>query len=985
MTFLRPSKEEGLRRVIELVDRYRPLAAELTASGSAFTETEARVSFVDPLLEALGWDVRNLGGLSQSLSEVIMERVGQDADGAWGRPDYRLRLTGEDVMPVEAKRPSVPIASHSDSAIQARSYGWSLSLPAAVLTNFNELVIFDARIAPLLGDAADVAVMPGGRFGFEEFVTRFDDLWRLLSFESLSGVGLESLFDYERAPRGHSPFDIRFLSEFRDWRQTLAQAVALGNPALGDAEVGRRTQRLLNALLFLRVCEDRNIGHYRQLFDSATANTIVEAFRSADRTFNAGLFTVLRETAVDDAALLRVIAQMYWPRTQFAFGVLEPEILAGVYEQYLAERVVIASDRSVTLEEKPELAHAGGVTSTPDFLVSEIGSSTLGPLLSAGVPDDFSVIDLACGSGVFLIDAFNRIVAAASAVGAEPGLQERGRLAQSHLFGVDIDGAAVEVAKLSLLLAVLGNDYLDPAAARAVLPDLDLNVVTGNSVVREDFDTILPAVARVPFRRTRVSPLNLRAALGPRYPLTGFSAVIGNPPYVRIQTMADFLPEQLEYLQDPRSGYQSPQSNNFDLYQVFIERALDLLSPTGRLGYVVPHRFTNLLSASAVRMKLSSRIERMVHFGETQVFPGRTTYVAILITGPATVDPLHLELVEGVNDWLSGIGNPAEAVERDLLTAAPWPIATAEQTALFDELRAHAIAKVGDPGWVKIFVGVQTSADDYFFIRPLADDGSVVDFVDHTGVASRIERRLLKPAIRDQKIAFFDGQPEPDYQVIFPYAMTNPGRPSVIQFDAMKDSYPLAFAYFERHRGQLENHRNVSPDPGAAYWAFGRSQSLGKMKDPKLIVRVLSLTPQYALDSEGLVVPGGGDGGPYYLLRPEAECPYSIDVIQAILSHPVVDLFVAVNGRKYRGSYASHRKNFLVTVPVPALTTAEQVDIESKVGELRALAVSLRSEHDSEAARSMRDRRAHLARSVESVLSGAYRLTPGLVARATVS
>ncbi|HBD6104343.1 TPA: hypothetical protein KKN05_004478, partial [Shigella flexneri] len=134
---------------------------------------DARTNYIDPLLAALGWDVRNENSLSQRLTEVNMERTGFDSDGTWGRPDYRLRLDGEDVMPVEAKKPAVPISRASAAAVQARSYGWSLSLPAATLTNFNELIVFDASVVPVQGDAADVAVRPAGHFTFEEYVTRF--------------------------------------------------------------------------------------------------------------------------------------------------------------------------------------------------------------------------------------------------------------------------------------------------------------------------------------------------------------------------------------------------------------------------------------------------------------------------------------------------------------------------------------------------------------------------------------------------------------------------------------------------------------------------------------------------------------------------------------------------------------------------------------------------------------------------------------------
>lgn len=910
-----------------------------------------------------------------------MERTGVDTEAGLGRPDYRLRLDGTDTMPVEAKKPSVRISTDAPSARQARSYGWSLSLPAAILTNFDELVVFDTRIAPQDGDVADVAVIPGGRFSFEEYITRFDDLWRLASYESLTSEGLEGVYDYQRPPRGESPFDARFLGEFRKWRQTIAQAITDGEPDWGAAEIGRRTQSVLNALLFLRICEDRDIGRYQDLLESATSRRIVASFFEADRAFNAGLFTVLRDTRIDETAIADVVKEMYWPRTQFAFGILDPSILAGVYEQYLAERVVLDEHRRVTLELKPELAHAGGVVATPDYIVREIGEATLGPLLTQGIPADLAILDPAVGSGVFLLDAFDLVLEAAESSGITLTLDVRGDLVRNHLFGIDIDAAAVEVAKLSLLLAVLGNEHVDIATARNVLPDISRNVVAGNSVVRENFDALVPGAASVPHRRAQASPLNLKTAIGARYPRQGFDAIIGNPPYVRIQELARFLPDQLEYMQHPRSGYDAPQANNFDLYLVFIERALSLLSTDGRLGMIVPNRFTSHLSGSGVRLKLGTRLEHMVHFGEQQVFPRRTTYTAIIVAGAKSDDPVTVDMVTDLKAWRETGQATRIEIERGDLGAGTWPFATADQTQLFEQLEAHRIAKLGDPGWVHIFVGVQTSADDWYFINPVRTlDGDTVEFIDKTGVRTEIESALVRPAVKDQKIEFFDGQPASDRFAIFPYDIDEEtGRAQLISANDMRTYYPLAYAYFDRHRTKLQSRR-MTLDPGGAFWAYGRSQSLSQLRGPKLIARVMSLTPRYALDVADFVAPGGGDGGPYGFLRPTPDCPYSIDVIQAILSHPVVDLMVAVKGKKFRGSYAVHRKEFLKNIPVPELTEQQQTYIETRTRELRDLATRLRGENDSMIARSMIERRTFLASEIEVVLSSAYRLDADLVA-----
>lgn len=982
------SKAEARARVAELVDQYKAHAAEWESAGSAYTETETRVQFVDKLLSALGWDVSNEDGKPQVLTDVVMERTGSDDEGeSWGRPDYRLRVDGKDRLPVEAKKPSVHLGTDPAPALQARRYGWSMNRPAAVLTNFAETVIFDTTVTPEDGDGPDVAVIPGCRFVIDDYVARFDELWDRLSYEVVASDRFYDVYHYTEPPRGESPFDQRFLEEFRRWRLVLAREIAARNPTLGAAEVGRRTQRVLDALLFLRVCEDRNIGRYRDLLTSAAARTISQAFTQADRVFNAGMFTALAGITVGDDALLAVVREMYWPRTQFAFGVLGPDVLAGVYEQYLAERVVIDADRTVRLEPKPELTHAGGVVPTPDYIVDRLNTAALGPLLTNGVPATLTILDLSHGSGPFLLDALNMLIAAAEQAGQHVDLPERAALVRDHLFGVDIDATAVEVTKLSLLLAVLGDTVVDPTTTRQVLPDLGHNVVVGNSVVRGDFDRLVPEVARDVERRALVIPTDLRAEFGSRYPARGFDVIVGNPPYVRIQTLTQFMPGQLAYIRQPRAGYTSGESNNLDLSLVFIERALELLATTGRLAYIAPHRFTTHMSASGVRLKLGKRLERLVHFGVQQVFPRRSTYTALIIVGPATSDPATIEFVSDLHAWRGGQPGRLVQVERRELTAAPWPTPTPGQRAAFAQMEAAAIAHLADDRWVSIFVGVQTSADKVFLVAaaPFADKAKTVQVTDGDGRTWPIERGILKPALNDQHIDVIDGQPDANAWAIFPYAIEAPRRPGgrpnarVLWPDEMERYYPLALAYFEAHRAALED-RDVTPDPGDSYWAYGRSQSLTRLDEPKLIVRVLSLAPRYAEDDRGLLVTGGGDGGPYYLLRPQPGCPYSIKTIQAILSHPVVDLFVTVNGRQYRGAYAVHRKAFLAGVPVPPLTADQQAYIDERVAELQGIAVQLRRETDSAIANSLGARKLVLEAEVQAVISTAYGLTDAMLA-----
>lgn len=984
--FDRPSKEEARLLISDLVSRYEKQRSDLLAADSDFTETDTRVQYIDRLLTALGWDVQNHSGRSRSKLEVVTERSENlGGSGVRGRPDYKLRIDGEDVIPVEAKKLSVKIETSDVAARQARGYGFSLSLPVAVLTNFDQLILFDTTIEPEERDDSYVSRLPGGTFTFRDLVSRFDDLWRFLSYESIYKEGLEGVYGYEVPPRGESPFDRAFLADVRDWRTAIAETVAKSNPLLGGREIALRAQKILNALIFLRVCEDRNLRKYEALKDSADGDSLLQEFKKADSEYNAGLFITLSDTAIDSEALRQVIAEMYWPKSQYAYGVLDPEIMAGIYDQYLGEELVVAPDRSVTLKVKPEVLHAGGVVSTPGYIVKEIVQRTIDAITLDAFPGSLpKILDPASGSGAFLIEAFRLLIDRLEAAGIENSLESRAKLARNCLFGIDIDPAATEVTRLGLLLIVLGDDSSEEKKRGGKLPSLADNIVSGNAVVRADFDALMPHSAKDVETRASVRPLDPFGLRKESPERLKFDFVIGNPPYVRIQEMVKYAPDQLRYLQHPGSGYESAQGDAVDLYQVFLERAFELVKKRGRIGMIIPNRFTNSLPAAPIRRQLSGRLEQLIHFRENQVFPGRLTYVAIVIVGGGELADVEIEFVDDLKAWKRNRGSELRIIPRKLLGSQPWPMATVAQAKVFEKLENSAIARMGEPGWVDIFVGVQTSADDYYFVQPGRVTDGVADFIDPSGEVSKVETELLRSAIRDQGIEVYDGQPDPDFQVIFPYREDDKGRFVPIPESVMRSKYPHAWSYFAKFRERLSPpNRSISPDPGGKIWAYGRSQSLNKLRDPKIIVRTLSLVPRYAIDRDGLIAPGGGDGGPYYLLRPSADCPYSIYVIQAILSHPAVDLYVAVNGKKFQGSYASHRKAFLKKVPVPELSNESQGLIESATIELGQLAERLRIETDESVRVSILDRRSFLKAQNDRLISSAFGITPQELADAT--
>jgi len=985
MAFQRSTKEQARALVADLVSRYAVGASNAERPGSDYVESQVRVDFIDAFLRAFGWDVANEDGKVHSRRDVVVEKstdLVDDEEGV-GRPDYTLRYDARPRHVVEAKKPSVRL-THPKPARQARTYGWSLALPAAVVTNFSETVFYDARIEPKADDGVSMAEMPDGRFAYIDYVDRFDRLWDLLSYDSVHTDRYKEVYEYDEPPRGQSGFDRAFLAQLRDWRAVLAADIAANNATLGAEEIGRRTQRVLNALVFLRVCEDRNIERYQDLLDAARTAQLVRRFRVADAVYNAGLFSVLDDTTVDPDTLRSIVGSLYWPFSKYAFGLIQPEILASVYEQFLGERVEVHPDGSVALVRKPEITHTGGVVPTPDFIVQSLLRETLAPQIVTAVLDHLqtvTVLDMACGSGVFLVGAFAMLIARYEELLGPLNVRNRADIARRHLHGVDLDPEAVEVTRLSILLSALGDDEIDLAHERSVLPDLANNVVVGNSVIDLGFDARFPEAAKDTARRVQVKPFDWIKnfpqilARNDGGVSSGFDVIVGNPPYQRIQTLARFFPEQLAFLQDPRAGFTSSVAFNFDVYMVFIERGLQLLkAETGRLGFIVPNRIMKAPPGAELRGALGKRIESIVDFGTCQVFAGRTTYTCLLIVGGGDSGEVPITMVDDLASWRAGAPGNHQQKARSDLDRNPWTYSDDE--AVFRAVTARCSRVISDVA--DVFVGVQTSADDIFFLQPTRESTSdTVVFIDANGQRREIERDITRPAIRDRTLVPYDCDPVPDSVAIFPYVIDHAGkRPRAVVLDgtALNNDYPKAAEYFAVFEDRLKG-RAVSPDPGDNYWAYGRSQSLTRLDPPKIIVRVLSLEPQYALDTKGLLAPGGGDGGPYGLLRPKEEWEHPIEVLIALLSHPVIDSIVATEGRHYRDGYFVHRKAFLKKLPVPDFSEADARQITQLVREMHGHVEAIRDETDSEIIGTTRARLAWLRSKTEELVSAALGVT----------
>ncbi len=130
----------------------------------------------------------------------------------------------------------------------------------------------------------------------------------------------------------------------------------------------------------------------------------------------------------------------------------------------------------------------------------------------------------------------------------------------------------------------------------------------------------------------------------------GFDAVIGNPPYIRIQVLQETSSIDVEYY---KKTYKSAAKGNYDIYVIFIEKALSLLNEKGRLGFILPHKFFNAQYGEPIRGVIAdgNHLAKVVHFGDQQVFESATTYTCLLFLDKTGHEEFEFTKVSDLQNW----------------------------------------------------------------------------------------------------------------------------------------------------------------------------------------------------------------------------------------------------------------------------------------------------------------------------------------------
>lgn len=932
---------------------------------SSYNETQLRREFLDPLFEALGWDVNNHEGFAEAYKDVIHEdsiKIG----GVAKAPDYGFRIGGVKKFFVEAKKPAVNLNSDPKPAFQLKRYAWSAKLPISILSDFEEFIIYDTRNKPNQSDPAVKSRID--YFKYTDYLTRWDEIYSVFSKEAILKGSFDKFIEDKKLKHGTNEVDDEFLKEIDKWRDSLAKDLAINNNSSTIRELNFAVQKTIDRIIFLRICEDRGIEDYGKLQKLTSGKDIykrlVEIFSHADQKYNSGLFhfqeekgiteapdTITPKLEISDYVLRDILKNLYYPDSPYEFSVLPGDVLGHVYEQFLG-KVIRLEDHKAIVEEKPEVKKAGGVYYTPTFIVDYIVKNTVGKFLDGKTPkqtEKIKILDPACGSGSFLLGAYQYLLdwhrdyytnnlSEKFYKGKNPIIfqfrendwrlttAEKKRILLNNIFGVDIDSQAVEVTKLSLLLKVLEGESQETLHKQLglfherALPDLSSNVKCGNSVVSSDFDEVAQEALFDLEEKIKINTFNWESEFSEIMQAGGFDVVIGNPPYIRIQNLQEFSPEQVSYL---KKQYKSASSGNYDIYVVFVEKGLELLNKKGHLGFILPNKFFNAQYGAPLRSLISKGkyLEHIVHFSDKQVFKGATTYTALLFLNKTGSNYLNFVRVNDLNSWQKGDNQSSENINSVSLTSSDWNFASGEDAQLFEKLRNMPI-KLSDVA-ERIFQGLVTGADKVFILKAQGND---VYYSEATNRKYSIEPQLMHPLCKGSVNLKRYHITQLTKSILFPYKLVS-GKAELITVKEFENEYPKAWKYLLENKKTLESREHDKWKHGRWY-AFGRSQNLSEMEQVKILTPSIANKASFSLDLKNFLYfigSGGGGGGGYGItLKPKERMKY--EYILGLLNSNLLDALLKSFSSRFSGGYYAYNRQYIEQLPIHRINFSNSIE-----------------------------------------------------------
>lgn len=627
------------------------------------SEEHIQSLFTLKLLELLGWN-----------SKTIIVNTGQEIKTG-KRPDIILNKDGNTLLVIESKDASrydmldgfyKKDKSKISFVEQLCNYCDAEGIYWGILTNFVEWRLYSVFQKRLYKNE---------KYAFSSLLWNNADKSSYIDLLSDKGINFLINLKSSKIIESRGRFDTdpiyypeqieikdKFFSNLKKWRLSIRNAIRKNLTKYNYSKIDLITQKILDRLIFVGYCCDNKVIPQNKLHAILHSKIdlykeLQKIFLQMDDKFDSDLFSKSEEDEynkilISDNILRPIIEDL----SNIDFSKLSIHIMGEVYENYLEE---ILKQNDKILKNKKKLQ---GIYYTTEYVIKYIIKNTLTPILSkcktASELDSIKVLDSSCGSGSFLILAFDEFIEQYKRIENQPlfEFERRKLILQNNLYGVDIDEKAVEITKLNLLVKCLENGASLDLSGKKILPNIKLNIRCGNSLVSSNLSTdsfdlfsnqhvdtinkllelhklfkysnddnkhsiyndieieefklnsILNKDLEYKYNLSDIKPFNYYIAFPEVFKDGGFDCVIGNPPWgANIDSILYYLNE---YYPNSTVGFK-------DTYKCFFDKSIQLLKPKGKLGYITPNSFYfNPLFKDLRKLLNSYYIDSMINLGE---------------------------------------------------------------------------------------------------------------------------------------------------------------------------------------------------------------------------------------------------------------------------------------------------------------------------------------------------------------------------------
>jgi N-6 DNA Methylase/TaqI-like C-terminal specificity domain len=896
-------------------------------------ETAIRPVFIAQVLQTiLGYqtfDAENTYSLA--FEEPIRRGAVDVAIGRFGQPDGKrdivapFELKGPDTSDLDKIMPGrgrSPVQQAWDYAIDAPGSRWVL------VSNCVEIRLYG---------------FGRGREAYETFdLSKLDDreeharLWLILSAARLLGDGTDKLLrDTDSA---YKDVTNDLYKDYKDLRDRLIQFLidASDGPRLKPLAAIEVAQKTLDRILFIAFAERTDLLPDKLLERAAKADNefvpqpiwlnFLALFRYVDTghhgrndfyipAYNGGLFA--RDAVADALILPDELAKSVASLGQWDYRREVPvTVLGHMFEQSITDiEKLKAESRGEPVPDVTKRKREG-VVYTPDFVTRFLTERTIGLTLrearaslraQAGLQPEgedgpepqpeqelaylqaylaklrsLTIVDPACGSGAFLIAAFDmlapeyqRVTARLADLGENIDFDIFDEIVTKNLYGVDLNAESVEITRLSL--------WLKTARRNHKLQNLEATIKTGNSLIADPAFTDRPFDWHAAFAQVfaQNKPEEER----------GFDIVLGNPPYVRMEFIKPFKP----YLEK----HYVVAADRADLYAYFFEKGAALLKHGGRLGFISSSTFFRTGSGENLRTFLSDgvAVESVVDFGDLQLFEGVTTYPAILTLRKDDGNGQGKSQTGNLS-FLNVTGDIPDDLER-VFIAGMQPMFLSRLTTGAWRFEPEEIARLRD----KIAAGRKTLGEVYG--PPLRgivtglNEAFVVDRAtrDRLVKADPRSAELLKPFLRGEDVKRWRVESEDLFLINTPK-----GKVDIA-------AYPAVEKWLLPFRPELEKRATQQE-----WWELQQAQLAyqERFEGTKIVYQDITAASPFTLDGHG-----------YFLAN---TCYFIADdspAILALLNSRLAWSFFQSVTNIARGGYLRLRTEFVEQLPIPDMSPAQ--------------------------------------------------------------